>query len=153
MQKILIPIDGSETSLQVVENAIGIAKQFQAKVTLLAVAVQHTSHTLFGGVTPRADAVQETKEALKKLLEADKKSYAKLLEYVAEKFEANLIPVDTVVRVGVAYEEILALSEEGNYDLIIIGNRGLSGTQKFFLGSVSERVVQRAKCSVLVVKR
>lgn len=153
IRKILVPIDGSETSMQAAESAIGIAKQYQAKVTLLSVVVQHTTNTLFAGVIPRPDAVRETREALEKLMESDRKNYTKILDKAAEKFEAAQIPVDKVIREGIAADEILAQSEEGKYDLIVIGNRGLSKTEKFFLGSVSERVVRRAKCSVLVVKQ
>ncbi len=153
INKILVPVDGSETSLQAAETAIGIAKQNQAKVTLLSVVVQHTSNTLFGGVVPRAQAVLETQDALKKLMESDRKGYTKILDKLVQKFEENQIPVEKVIREGVASEEILAQSEEGKYDLIVIGNRGLSKTEKFFLGSVSERIVRRAKCSVLVVKQ
>lgn len=153
INKILVPVDGSETSLQAAETAIGIAKQNQAKVTLLSVVVQHTSNTLFAGVVPRAQAVLETQDALKKLMESDRKGYTKILDKLAQKFEENQVPVEKVIREGIASEEILAQSEEGKYDLIVIGNRGLSKTEKFFLGSVSERIVRRAKCSVLVVKQ
>lgn len=153
INKILVPVDGSETSLQAAETAIGIAKQNQAKVTLLSVVVQHTANTLFAGVVPRAQAVLETQDALKKLMESDRKGYTKILDKLAQKFEENQVPVEKVIREGIASEEILAQSEEGKYDLIVIGNRGLSKTEKFFLGSVSERIVRRAKCSVLVVKQ
>lgn len=44
------------------------------------------------------------------------------------------------------------VAEEGGFDLIVIGRRGISGTDKLFLGSVSNAVLQQAKTSVLVVK-
>lgn len=47
---------------------------------------------------------------------------------------------------------IIDYAKDYDFDLIVIGSRGLGGIQKFFLGSVSYHVVQKAHCSVLVVK-
>ncbi|MDG6922962.1 MAG: universal stress protein, partial [Nitrososphaerota archaeon] len=51
-----------------------------------------------------------------------------------------------------AASEILRLSNEGMYDLIALGSRGIGGTRSFFLGSVSKVVVSSSRCSVLVSK-
>lgn len=52
---------------------------------------------------------------------------------------------------GEAYTTILEVAERDNVDLIVIGNRGQSRIQRFFLGSVANRVIAEAKCPVLVI--
>jgi len=54
---------------------------------------------------------------------------------------------------GHAAEEILEEAESGDYDLVVVGDRGRRGLTRFLLGSTSSRVVQYAPCSVMVVKK
>jgi nucleotide-binding universal stress UspA family protein len=60
--------------------------------------------------------------------------------------------VRTAVRVGVPYEEIVALARDERADLLVIGTRGRSGVPRALLGSVAERVVRLAPCPVLSVR-
>jgi nucleotide-binding universal stress UspA family protein len=52
---------------------------------------------------------------------------------------------------GVPSDVIVEIAEKGNYDLIIVGSRGLGKVKRFLLGSVSDDVSHKAKCSVLIV--
>jgi nucleotide-binding universal stress UspA family protein len=61
--------------------------------------------------------------------------------------------VTTEVRTGHTSEQILQHAEQFKADLIIVGSRGLEGTERLELGSVAESVLKYAPCSVLVVKR
>jgi nucleotide-binding universal stress UspA family protein len=56
------------------------------------------------------------------------------------------------VEQGYPAEVIVSLASDEAVDLIVIGNRGMSGVGRFLVGSVSDRVVHHAPCSVLVVK-
>lgn len=49
-------------------------------------------------------------------------------------------------------DRIIEAAKEGNFDLIVMGSRGLGGIKRFFLGSVSDRVADEAECPVLIVK-
>ena len=60
--------------------------------------------------------------------------------------------VHLIVKTGDPANEILTVAEEGTYDLIIMGNRGLSRFSKTFLGSVSNKILNHAKTDVLIVK-
>ena len=53
---------------------------------------------------------------------------------------------------GRAADKIVETANDGGFDLIVIGSRGLGGIKEFFLGSVSDRVADEAKCPVLIVK-
>ena len=53
---------------------------------------------------------------------------------------------------GRAADKIIETANEGNFDLIVVGSRGLGGIKEIFLGSVSDRVADEARCPVLIVK-
>jgi nucleotide-binding universal stress UspA family protein len=75
-----------------------------------------------------------------------------VLERHAERLRAQGVAVETVVREGYPATVIQEEAEEQRADLIVIGTRGLSGLKHLLLGSVAERVVQKAPCPVLTVK-
>ena len=54
------------------------------------------------------------------------------------------------IRTGRDYDQIVSFAEKEDADMIMIGHRGLSGVERFFLGSVASKVVSRAPCSVYV---
>ena len=62
------------------------------------------------------------------------------------------LDVDGVALAGEADDVIIKLAEEKHADLIVVGTHGRTGFGKVLLGSVSERVIGKAKCAVLVVK-
>jgi len=53
---------------------------------------------------------------------------------------------------GKVADRILEIAKEGNFDMIVMGSHGLSGFKEFLLGSVSNQVVHKATCPVLIVK-
>ena len=60
--------------------------------------------------------------------------------------------VDTFAREGDAADAILDVAEETNADLIVVGNKGMTGTKRFLLGSVPNKVSHHAPCSVLIIR-
>lgn len=75
-----------------------------------------------------------------------------LLNDVARLLRCKAGRVRRVVAVGHPAEEILHAAEKLDVDLIVMGNKGRTGIDRWVLGSVSEKVVQQAKCLVLIVK-
>jgi len=69
----------------------------------------------------------------------------------AKKVKAK-IKVSKKLLKGRASDKIVETANEGRFDLIVIGRLGLGGINEFFLGSVSDRVADEAKCPVLIVK-
>jgi nucleotide-binding universal stress UspA family protein len=60
--------------------------------------------------------------------------------------------VETELVEGNTVEEIVKKSKEGQFDLIVMGARGLTTIKKLFIGSISEGVIKNASCPVLIVK-
>jgi len=129
LSKILVAVDGSESAGKALEYVSQLAKKHKAKVTLLN--------------------VQESKifdlkpEVARKLGE-------NILSDAATKVKG--LKLSTQLEFGNPPETIIEVAEKGNYDLIVVGSRGLSNVKRFFLGSVSDDVSHHAKCSVLIVR-
>ena len=137
-EKILVPLDGSEYSLRALEKAVQIAKKFDGKITLLNVY----SVSSFK-VTPS--------QVFNYVIEIRKSGESILAE--GEKIvKAEGIHVETILEEGHIVEEILKKAREENFDLIVLGARGLSKLKEILLGSVSYGVTLHAQCPVLVVK-
>ena len=65
---------------------------------------------------------------------------------------AGIEQVETFARVGDAADAILDVAEEQRCDLIVVGNKGMTGATRFLLGSVPNKVSHHAPCSVLIVR-
>ncbi len=65
---------------------------------------------------------------------------------------AGVTSVETFARVGDAADAILDVAEEQGSDLIVVGNKGMTGATRFLLGSVPNKVSHHAPCSVLIVR-
>lgn len=160
-EKILVPLDGSDHSVHALKKAIQIAKNFDAKVTLInvyslttpVVTEPFTSVGVPIAVTgPMTPTVSIPNEVFSKLAEAHRQVGANILANGKERAHAEGVQVKTLLKEGHTVEEILRTASEGKYDLIVIGARGLSTIKEILLGSVSHGVVMHASCPVLVVK-
>ena len=141
IRRILVPIDFSEHAEAVLEWAAHLATEHQSQIVLLhAYHLPVEFQQLEGAYLP-ADFWTNVKEEAEQSLQ----------RYV-EELRGRGLPVDSVVREG--YPATVIIDEAANLpaDLIVIGTRGLSGRKHMLLGSIAERVVQKAHCPVLTVK-
>jgi nucleotide-binding universal stress UspA family protein len=147
ISKILVATDGSKTADKAVNFAFDLAAKYSAEVLVVSVFdVISTALVARGMVFSPAGTSKylEELEAFheKVLLDSIKK---------AEKVKAGF-KVSKKLLKGRAADKIVEAANEGGFDLIVIGSRGLGGIKEFFLGSVSDRVADEAKCPVLIVK-
>jgi nucleotide-binding universal stress UspA family protein len=132
--KILVGYDGSGEAKRALEWA---AKLHRAE--------PGSSITVIG-VAPALDAAPRIPDAV------DPTSDLPLHErQLAEATSILAAPAETVLRVGRPAEEILDTADEGDFDLVVLGHRGMGAARRFLMGSVSERVVRHATRPVLVV--
>ena len=137
-EKILIPLDGSEQSIWALGKAVQIAKKVGGEITLI-----HVYSVSSFAITPMQ--VYKYVQAMRKYGEG-------VLEDGRKKAEAEGIQAKTLLVDGHTVEEILKAAKEGNFNLIVIGARGLSKIKELLLGSVSDGITKHAPCPVLVVR-
>jgi nucleotide-binding universal stress UspA family protein len=140
VKKILIPTDGSDHSMRAAEYGIGIAKRLGAEV--VGVYVIDTV------VLNRLAEVSE-RENVERELKQDGQRY---INYIVGLAEKQGVKVDSVILKGHPFEEIILLTKELSIDLITMGTLGRHGADRILIGSVAERVIEFARCPVLVVK-
>lgn len=156
--KILACTDGSEQSKKALEKAALIAEGCKSEdVAVIYVYEEKLDFSylpLFEvGAVTRDDVTVEEIERFKKIKAEQDAAKENILAEAAEIFENRGIKVRKILVQGHPAETIIAVAEEENFELIVIGSRGLGGLQKLILGSVSNAVLQEAKnCCVLTVK-
>ena len=143
MYKILLTTDGSEQSLKAVDEASKVAIAMNAEVTVLSV-IENADNMNYATNVPR--------DVMVKLKMEQTAFYNNAVESVKKKLDEKGLKVTAVVKTGSPDENICTLAEKEKIDMIIVGRRRMSKFQGFFLGSVSSKVLQYAKTSVLVIK-
>ncbi len=138
---ILIPLDFSHHVEAILNWGAHLAEEHDSRVLLLhAYHLPVEFQQLEGAYLPPDFWSNVKAEALQ------------TLERHSETLRAAGVEVETVVREGYPATVILEEAEQREVDLIVIGTRGLSGLKHLLLGSIAERVVQKAHCPVLTVK-
>lgn len=144
-QHILVPVDGSTTSLAAVKQAAEIAKKFNSKVTALCVLAVDP----FVGVE-FFDATEITKDYFAKA----KAGAQETLDHAKELFAQEGVAVETKIAEGqVIYKEIINAADEVKADLVVIGSHGRKGLKKLILGSVAQGVLGESHLPVLIIKQ
>jgi nucleotide-binding universal stress UspA family protein len=142
---IVVGTDGSETAHKALRSAIELAQQSGARLHIVS-AYDPVSDSRLGSeqlevpkdlewmVNPRGDVLA--------LLDSAKH----------EAQGAGIGEVETFACQGDAADAILDVAEERRSDLIVVGNKGMTGAKRFLLGSVPNKVSHHAPCSVLIVR-
>jgi nucleotide-binding universal stress UspA family protein len=141
-EKILVAVDGSKPALDALDIALTIAGNCKAtEVQLVHVAHSATAFNLIGdgGVVFDEAIAKAGQQALNA---AEKKA----------KEKKGAFNVSTKLLHGNPGNEIVKLAKTGKFDLIVVGNRGLSGVTGYVLGNVATNVVNNATVPVLVIK-
>ncbi len=142
MKKIVVAIDGSETSKGVVDYAIHYAnRERDAEMLFLHVISLVDQKPIFYG------------EGTAYMPPSDVEVKKEFEDFIGKRMEAagmTIPKMSVYIRTGRAYDQIVSFAEKEDADMIMIGHRGLSGVERFFLGSVAAKVVSRAPCSVYV---
>ena len=134
---ILVPLDGSEYSQKALLQACDLAKNYQSNLILIYVVDK-----------PRSLNLLDRKEYLGIL----RKFGDKVLVKGRETAKKEGLDVTTIMKEGNITNEIVKTAKIKNCNLIIVGNKGLGATARFFLGSVSNKLANSSPCSILIVK-
>ncbi|WP_317423562.1 universal stress protein [uncultured Acidaminococcus sp.] len=145
-QKILVPVDGSDTAWKALKTAAALASRFQGEIRVFTVMEPYNSLSLFQITLDQNLLDRSNREMKKASLAVLDTAKEKLTEYG---FHGKVSYEDGE---GNPAELILEKSREDGCDSVVIGSRGLSGIMEFLLGSVSSKVSQYAEVPVFVVK-
>src|SRR3954471_8221029 len=143
-RSIVVGTDGSDTARQAVRQAVALAAAVGASSEVVC------AYEPVAGQRLRDDA-RAAPPDLQWTINAREDVEATLREAAAE-VEAAGVPVATYAREGDPADAILDVAEERGADLIVVGNKGMTGAKRFLLGSVPNKVSHHAPCSVLIIR-
>lgn len=141
---LLLPTDGSPSSEDAIEEAIGFAKGAQARVTGLYVMPE------FHVLTYRVEAVEDTKAEFAADCRAHAKQYLDVIQRAADKAGVTCRTVSSSS--DHPYEAIIEAAEKDACDLIVMASHGRSGLRALLLGSETLKVLTHSKIPVLVLR-
>jgi nucleotide-binding universal stress UspA family protein len=139
-RRIIVPLDGSDVSGQVIPHVEALAKSFGASVTLLWVT------------SPVANVAGVPVASKERWNAEDQAEAASYLQRIQAGMRANGVEPTVETANGVPSQVIVQRAEAVGADLIAMMTHGRSGIRRMALGSVAEDVVRRAECPVLLVR-
>ncbi|MEO6882666.1 MAG: universal stress protein [Bacteroidia bacterium] len=142
IQKILIPIDFSETSLLAVKHGAFMAKLYKADICLLHVFEKQWSH--FNVILPQVQ--------IEDLSGFTNKIEAKLAEIAEGIRKEYAVKTTSICAPGNIFSEIVTIVNNEKIDVVVMGTHGVSGAEEFFMGSNTFKVVTKSPCPVLSVQ-
>ena len=142
---IVVGTDGSETAHTALARAIGLAAGLGARLQIVSAYEPVSDQRL-------RDEQLNVPEDLQWMINPHDDVMALLEQAQAEAREAGVAEVETFARQGDAADAIIDVAEEQSCDLIVVGNKGMTGAKRFLLGSVPNKVSHHAPCSVLIVR-
>ncbi|HWQ71471.1 MAG TPA: universal stress protein [Desulfitobacteriaceae bacterium] len=140
-KKILVPSDASEYSRRALEVALEMARLYKAEVELLHVTYTpqaYWGYTVSYGITISQEELERNGELV--------------LEAAVTGIDTSGVPFKKCIDSGHPVSVILEEIEKEQIDLVIMGSHGYGPITGSVLGSVSQRVLQRAECPVMIVK-
>ncbi len=142
---ILVGTDGSDTATTAVRYAIDLAHELRAKLLIVSAYEPVSDQRLLHERV-------EVPEDLQWMVNPREDVLAMLDSSKQEAERAGVSEVETYARQGDAADAVLDVAEEQRTDLIVVGNKGMTGAKRFLLGSVPNKVSHHAPCSVLIVR-
>ena len=137
IKKILVPLDGSPNSFRGLDTAINVARQCQAMITGVYV---------LGMVKP------QTSEPISSLEKMLLKHAEQIMKKAKLRSAQNGILFSDRVSYGDSGKRIVDIAEKKNFDLIVIGSRGMGSAKEMFFGSTSNHVLHKSTIPVMFVK-
>jgi len=143
--RIVVGTDGSETAAEAVRQATELAKLSGARLDIVSAFEPIPQQRVKAEAREAPGDVQyeiSPREDVNLILDAA----------TGEAKKAGIEEVQAHAREGEPADAILDVAEEINADLIVVGNKGMTGARRFLLGSVPNKVSHHAPCSVIIVR-
>jgi nucleotide-binding universal stress UspA family protein len=143
-RSMVVGTDGSETANEAVKQATELAKAVGAKVNLVSAFEPVGNQRL-------REERQQAPDDMQWMINAREDVEATLRE-AEERIKDAGVEVETFARQGDPADAILDVAEEQDADLIVVGNKGMSGAKRFLLGRVPNKVSHHAPSSVMIIR-
>jgi nucleotide-binding universal stress UspA family protein len=141
MNAIVVGTDGSDTAAQALQEAADLAKSTGAKLHIVS-AYEPASGARIGGEAPERSSWMVGPD-----FQVDA-----VLDRAAGALHAQGVETECHARKGDPAAALLVVATEQDADLIVVGNKGMTGAKRFLLGSVPDKISHHAHCSVLIVR-
>ncbi len=148
VSKVLVAVDGSENSERALDFAINFADKYGAVLTMINVtesaAISAVPYEMSGYAGNNMASVARDLQ----------KFHQGILDKAAERakiIKPNLT-VELMLKEGSPASEIISAAKEGNFDVVIIGHRGIGKVRELFMGSICEKVVHTVNNTIIIVK-
>jgi nucleotide-binding universal stress UspA family protein len=141
---IVVGTDGSETASKAVSEAAQLAASVGARLLVVSAFEPVAAARL-------RDEVRQAPADLQWMVNPREEVEA-TLRFAREQAETHGVTVESFARQGDPADAILDVAEEQRADLIVIGNKGMTGAKRFLLGSVPNKISHHAPCSVLIIR-
>lgn len=138
--KILVPVDGSDNSYKALEAALVLSEKLGSNISVVNVMEQVPITHI------------ESEKLLGELLEAYKKENQEILSKCSDIAHQKGITIKTVLLQGNPAPVILDYSKKENFDLVIMGSRGMGKFKELILGSVSSKIVHHSPCAIMIIR-
>lgn len=144
-EKILVPLDGSAFAAQALPHALALAVQSKAELILFR-------------VVPDASSLSQVLEQSRNIMHIDDRQEhfvdeaLAALEKLAEELRLHDLKVTPVVQSGPPAAKLIDYAHEKGVDLIVMSSHGRSGLNRWVFGSVAEKVLRGAGCSIFLVR-
>jgi len=143
-KSIVVGTDGSDTATQAVRQAIDLASSLHATLELVSAYEPVPAKRLR---EERLEAPEDLQWAINPREDVDT-----TLEAAAALASEAGVEANVYARQGDPADAILDVAEEREADLVVVGNKGMTGAKRFLLGSVPNKVSHHAPCSVLIIR-
>ena len=143
-QSIVVGTDGSDTASEAVRQATDLAQRLGARLELVSAYEPVSNQRL-------REERQQVPADLEWMINPREDVEATLRD-AEERAKGAGVEVQSHAREGDPADAILDVAEEQKSDLIIVGNKGMTGAKRFLLGSVPNKVSHHAPCSVMIVR-
>ncbi|CAD2071459.1 universal stress protein [Jeotgalicoccus coquinae] len=132
-KSVLLAADGSDNSYRAAEETLNFISKDTTVTILNVIQIEKSKDAVLHG----GDMIHEQKDKLSGIIDL---------------YESNNVRHNVIFERGIPDETVVKVSNSGDYDVIVLGNRGLNSLQGMMMGSVSHKVAKRAGIPVMIVK-
>lgn len=132
-KSILLAADGSENSFRAAEETLNFINEDTTVTILNVIQIEKSKDAVLHG----GNTINQQKDKIAKVIEL---------------YESNNVDYNVIFERGIPEESVVKVSNSGDYNIIVLGNRGLNTLQGMMMGSVSHKVAKKANIPVMIVK-